>query len=384
MATDVGPTSAAVRADPFIGVLEIDPTGHRLQYLRHLVEAAGPGSSVVLTSGDAVGSEEFATHAAPVAGAEVVLLPAGSRRVVLDAALSAAVAAGVHRLVIPEGDLYLWPMARALARRPRLPLKISLLLMRTTVVGGPEPLRPATIVKPVLVQALRLFRQVRVSFLTDALGVVSHRRGYFGVRPVQDPVDRRVLDGPAAGVGDRPAWFPPADPATTLVGMFGVISGRKNLPVLVAALAFAPDVVVVVGGRLEDDVREFVGTGPVRALVAAGRLVVIDRMLGEAEFSAALAHVDVVAVLYDNDAPSGILAEACLRGTPVLAPASGWLGLVTRRAGVGVTTELDARSVAAAIGRVAADRDALSRAALDQRSLMNVSSFTDELLGRAR
>ncbi|MET0189144.1 MAG: hypothetical protein ABW212_09115, partial [Pseudonocardia sediminis] len=306
-----------------VAVLEIEPEGHRLQYLRHLVDAAGAGHCVVLTSGKATASEEYAAYVAD-AGARTVEVPAtGSRHDLLTSAVDAAVAAGVSRLVIPDGDHYLLPLLRLLLRRPRLRLEIRLLLMRTAEIGGPESLRPATLVKPALVQALRAFPQVRIRFLTDALGVVRGRRGYPGVRPLQDPVVR-----PTPEVAARPSWIPAPGPGCVVLGVFGVISARKNLPVLLEALAGAPSLVLVVGGRIEPDVREVLDTDAARALVVGRRLVVVDRMLPPTEFSAALQSVDVAAVLHDNDAPSGILAEACLRGTPVVVPSGGWLDRV--------------------------------------------------------
>lgn len=358
-----------------VAVLEIEPSGHRLQYLRHLVDAAGAERSVVLTTAEATRSEEYATHAAGMAARLEVLPDGQSRADTLSAAVGKAIGAGASRLVIPDGDLYLLPLLQLMLRHPRLPLEIRLLLMRTTEVGGPEPLRPATLVKPVLVQLLRPFRQVRIRFLTDALGVVTHRRGFWGVRGINDPVLRSA--DPAA---ERPAWFPPADPATTLVGVFGVISERKNLPLLVAALAAAPDAKLVVGGRLDPEVRKFIESDAVHPLVTAGRIVVRDQMLGQAEFGAALANVDVAAVLHDNDAPSGILAEACIRLTPVLVPTNCWLARVVQATGLGEATALHGPSIAVAIEKIAHNRSTYADAARRNASLIDTRHFTAGLL----
>lgn len=366
-------TAAGVRD---VAVLEIEPEGHRLQYLRHLVDAAGAARCIVLTSDRATSSEEYTAH---VAGADVrtVVLPGSrSRDHVLASAADAALAAGAGRLVVPDGDLYLLALLRLLLGRPRLPLQIRLLLMRTPEVGGPEPIRPATLAKPALVQALRLFPQVRIRFLTDALGVVRTRRGYPGVRPVRDPV--RQLAAPATAV--RPAWIPSPGPGGALVGVFGVISARKNLPVLLEALAAAPSLLLVVGGRVEPDVRGLLDAHHAQALAAGGRLVVADRLLAPAEFSAALAAVDVAAVLYDNDAPSGILAEACLRGTPVVVPAGGWLDRVVTGTGLGAAAPLDGAAVADAVLRVVRDRDSHVEAARRLAPRMDTVAFTEGLL----
>jgi len=267
------------------------------------------------------------------------------------------------------------PLLRLLLRRPRLALELRLLLMRTTTIGGPEPLRPATLVKPVVVALLRRFRQTRMFFLTDAFGVVSRRRGYRGLRPVRDPVLR-----PESEQHIRPSWFPPEGPL--VVGVFGVVGPRKNLPVLVAAMRDAPDAALVVAGRLFPEVRSYVDTDPeVARLVADGRMVVVDRLLEPAELGDALAGADVVAVLHDNDSPSGIQAEAALRGTPSLVPVGGWLAQVVRATGTGTAVPLDPAGVAAGIARVARDRDSYAAGAEWAAARLGTTDFSDHLLG---
>ena len=358
-----------------VAVLETEPIGHRLHYLAHIVEALGPNRCIVLTGDRAVRSEEYSLLVAPLAGSTVVLPETGSPGELLNAAVDAALASGARTLVVPEVDPFLVPLLRRLLRRPWLRLELRLLLMRTTTVGGPEPLRPATLVKPVLVALLRLFPRTRMFFLTDAFGVVGRRRGYRGLQAVQDPVLRTGPVGYA-----RPSWFPPPGPVA--VGVFGVVSPRKNLPVLVAAMNDLPDAVLVVAGRLFPEVRAFVDADPgVARLVAQGRMTVVDRLLEPAELGDALASADVVAVLHDNDSPSGILAEACLRGTPSLVPDGGWLAEVVRTTGAGEVVPLTPSGVADGIARVARRRDQHAAAIRRAATRLGVTDFTERLLG---
>ncbi len=362
---------------PGIAVLETEPLGHRLHYLAHLVGAAAPGSCTVLTTAHAMQSEDYRVVSDAIAGAAVALPDAASPAAALTSAVAVARAGGARLLVVPEGDPYLPQLLKLLLRRPRLRLGIRLLLLRTTTVGGPERLRPATVVKPVLVQLLRLFPQVQILFLTDALGVVEHRRGYAGLQAVKDPVLR-----PGAEIPDRPAWLPAPEPDRTLVGVFGVVSARKNLPVLVRAVVRLPEVVLVVGGRLEPEVRAFVDTDEdVRTLLGEGRLVVVDRLLDAGELHAALAGVDLVSVLHDNDSPSGILAEACVRGTPSIVPTGGWLAEVVGTSGTGVAVPLTAAGVAAGVRRLRADADVHAEAIRRHAPRIGTTDFTDRLLG---
>ncbi len=375
----IGRSAAADRTGA-TAVLETEPTGHRLHYLAHLVDAGGPAGVTVLTTRDVVASADYELVSGTLAGATEVLGDAGSPAAALAAAVRFAREHEIHRLVVPEAEAYLLPALRGLLRRPWSRTELRLLLLRTTTVGGPERLRPAMLVKPALVALLRLFPQVRLMFLTDALGVVARRRGYRGLQPVKDPV---VVPGP-----DRPQppdWLPGATPGRTVIGVFGVVSARKNLPVLVAATATVPGAVLVVGGRLEPDVRAFVDTdAEVAALRAAGRMVVVDRLLAADELAAALAGVDAVAVLHDNDSPSGILAQACVRGTPSIVPRGGWLARVVDTTGVGLAVPLTVPGVAEGIRGVGQQRAALAAAIVRVAPRIGTSAFTDRLLGRRR
>lgn len=359
-------------------VLEADPSGHRLHYVEHLLVAGSPARGAVLLTESASGSEEITEHTGLRSARIRVLGETRSARVLFRRAVTESRALGARRLILPDGDRYLLPLLGQLARRPRPEIEIRLLLMRTAVLGGPERSRPAMLVKPLLVQFLRLFPQVRTFFLTDALGVVSRRRGFPGIPAVRDPVA-----APAEPAGKPPVWLPAAVAGTVLVGLFGVISSRKNLPLLVGAMDSMPDVRLVVGGRLEPPVRDFVDSDEAaRRLMADGRLIVVDRMLAATELSAALSGVDLVAVLHDNDSPSGILAESCVRSTPVLVPTGGWLAEVVESTGIGAAVRLTVAGVASGIRDVMAERDKFVAANRRHAPIIGTRDFTDNLLGR--
>jgi hypothetical protein len=150
----------------------------------------------------------------------------------------------------------------------------------------------------------------------------------------------------------------------------------------VAAMRELPDAVLVVAGRLFPEVRWFVDADPeVDRLRAAGRMVVVDRLLEPAELDDALAAADIVAVLHDNDSPSGIMAEAALRGTPSLVPVGGWLARGVRDTGIGTVVALDPAGVAAGIARVLRDRARYAAATRWAAARLGTSDFTDRLLG---
>ena len=162
-----------------------------------------------------------------------------------------------------------------------------------------------------------------------------------------------------------------------------MISARKNVPVLVRAAATCPEVDVVLAGRCEPDVRDFLAANPIAVrLRAEDRLHVDDRLLDDDEFDLALRSVDVAAVLHDNDAPSGIVAEACARGVPVLGPDRGWLATVLTATGCGVAARVDdAEAVAVALSRLLRDRETYAAAAETAGASLGVGDFVEALVG---
>lgn len=361
-----------------VAILEVEAEGHRLNHLRHLWQSGHPRDSVVLTSERVARSEEYQSESG-LAGAVTYLLPdTSSRRELLRSAVDQLRTIGVRRLVIPDGDIYLLPLLLLLVRNPRLPLRVTVLLLRTSAITGPDRLRAATVAKMAVVQLLRLFPACRLLFLTDAFGVVTRRPGYPGIRPVNDPVEP-VHDA----VVQRPDWFPPIEAPRTLIGVFGVISAGKNLPLLIDAVSRVPSATLVVGGRLDPDVRAVLDGPSARGLARADRLVVQDRFLRPGEYGAALASVDVVAVLYDKDAPSCILAEACLRGTPALVRNDGWLGKVVEALGVGCAVPLTTAAVADAIHRAPQRRERYQEAMRRCARGIGTGHFTARLLDPA-
>ena len=352
-----------------VAVLELDPLGHRLRYVRLLLTEVPPADRLLLVPAAVRDSPEFAEHLADVETAVVELPPA--RRAAVAAGLDAARAAGA-RLVVPDGDKNVAPLLLALARARGSHPPVSVLLMRTSLPGGPERATPGMAVKPPLAFLLARVPRVRVRFLTDAFGVVVRRRGFPGIEPVRDPID--VPDEV------RP---PASGPEAFRLGVFGVVSARKNVPLLLEALRGLPDVDFVVGGRCEPEVRAALDESGL-----AERLHVDDRLLSEAEFDAAIAGVDAVAVLHDNDAPSGIVAEAAARGVPVLGPRRGWAASMVTGTGIGEVAELAAADpvaeVRAAITRLVAHRDRRAAAARRACTRLGTSHFVTGLIGDAR
>lgn len=176
------------------GVLEVDPTGHRLQYVRHLLEATGADRCVVFVREWVRSGEVYATHHDSAIVYTVAVAGEDDRSRALDEAVARSPEIYLASLVIIEGHDYLLPLLHMLLRRPRQNLRFRLVPIRTPSLGGPGAITPAVLSKPVVAQ-LRLFPQARIHFLADAVGVGTSRRGW-GVAAVRDPVAAAGPGGP--------------------------------------------------------------------------------------------------------------------------------------------------------------------------------------------
>jgi len=180
---------------------------------------------------------------------------------------------------------------------------------------------------------------VQLRFLTDGFGLAQSRRGYKSISPAQDPVDV-----PAQVQGNSGSLLLPDKHLS--IGILGGIDLRKNPSVLVEAAAALENVVVVLAGRLSPEVRALASTNRSwLELRKAGRLVEINGLLTSEEFDGLLKQLTAVAILHDNDAPSGILCEAAARGTPAIVASGGWLEQIVATLQFGVATEISVEGV---------------------------------------
>ena len=138
------------------------------------------------------------------------------------------------------------------------------------------------------------------------------------------------------------------------------------------------------GGRVADDVL-LQRTVDVLAQGASG--IVYGRNIIQHQNPAGITAA-LMAVLHDNDAPSGIVAEAAARGVPVLGPARGWAASMVTGTGIGEVAELSAADPAAeiraALTRLVASRDRRAAAARRARTRLGVEHFVTGLIGDAR
>ncbi len=369
-------------------VVDPDPAGHHLQSVSWLARAAGtPEPVVFLTSRGTTSTAEFAAFLQEEvdAGRVVVEEVFDSTRPptedlaarVVEACRAREGASGVARVVHMDADQALkrwWWVARrplrSLARRPR----VHFMLTRY-----PARLRPLDLVG----WRLRLPKAL-LALAARATGTLDHVVGYCGrdddargwvVRRVQDPAfstaharDRALL---------RRRHDLPAD--ERLVGIFGVLSERRNAPMILEGLeAVGVDATLVLAGRLDDDVRAWVeGLAPGRR----ARLLVRDAYLDNDELDQLVAAVDVVPLALTNNGPSGIMGKAEAAGVPVVTAGSTVRAREVEVLGAGLACELDAASLGAAVRQVLAGEVEVRTGTADPWEA--VRRYTDLVLGEA-
>jgi glycosyltransferase involved in cell wall biosynthesis len=155
-----------------------------------------------------------------------------------------------------------------------------------------------------------------------------------------DPAEQRggVDRGAArARVGLRPEQL--------AVLVFGSIDERKGLGRLAAALAADSrlgDYVLIVAGAQAPDIRAAATEGALAQLRAAGRLIVLDRTLDDAEQALVFAAADVAWLGYERHAfMSGVLVLAGQAALPVIATDFGEIGVFVRRHRIGLLVDAE-------------------------------------------
>lgn len=345
-------------------IVEQNPTGHRLFYVRVLAEAAlAAGARVVVLLGPDPAPEAEQVHLASVIDqVELLRRPLMSHDDV--ARLSHQVEA--HRVVIPDADRFALRLAvrRGWAGSGRL----SLLIMRESAqpTGSPVADGLKTRLRTIAFRRVARLRNVDLRVLKSA-GWVGTARFPVAVDPVViTSSDRSVEQFRAEHQMDGERyWF----------AVLGAISARKNLGLIVDALQDVRSPWgLLVAGQLDEDISEELRVR-LRSMASAGSAVVVDRLLTDDELDTAVRAADCLVLAHSNEGPSGLLGKAAASGTRVVAAGAESLRHdVSALGGLGDWAPLDEGALAALLHR--ATRQPRPRAVLPATT----SAFTDALL----
>lgn len=115
---------------------------------------------------------------------------------------------------------------------------------------------------------------------------------------------------------------------------------RKGTHLLVRAFAqtkLGADYRLLLMGKLDPVIRRLIET-EMRALLQDGRLIVIDQYLSQDQFCLGLNAADVICTPYPRHiGSSGIIVRAAAMGKPILASDYGWVGAAVSTFGLGRT-----------------------------------------------
>jgi glycosyltransferase involved in cell wall biosynthesis len=295
--------SKTVDMGPLTLIVEPNPHGHRLYYVGLLIDSCRTRGrrALVLTTATAVESTEWSVHLAAKAP-EVVIHP--PHAFAFSDIAQAATDAGADLTTIPDGDRYL---ASVLRKGWPGPGELALLVIRADGQPRNSPWLKQVrgVAKKTLAWSAGLRPRVRVSALRSPL---ARRRG--PLRWTADPITlhcteehkhrtRERLDG----YGDR-YWL----------GVFGVITPRKNVPLIIQSILDQPDIGLVIAGSIDAQVSEAIAPLLAKLTAVGGQVLHLPGTLTDAEFDGAIGAVDCVVVAHSNEGPSGVVFKAAASG----------------------------------------------------------------------
>jgi glycosyltransferase involved in cell wall biosynthesis len=165
--------------------------------------------------------------------------------------------------------------------------------------------------------------------------------------------------------------------------VFGSIDERKGIDSLLAAVTGPEGMenyVVILAGKHSAAMQARLRAGPAAEPTARKPLIVMDRVLSDAERDQVFSAADVVWVGYRNHAyMSGVLVLAGRAGLPVVGTSEGEIGRLIAEYRFGIAARIDRQ--AEVISALRAMLDAGTRTAMGQRALSAFADHTVENFG---
>jgi glycosyltransferase involved in cell wall biosynthesis len=285
-------------------IVEPDPRGHHLYYVKLLMDhcRSQDDAVVIMTTANAVESSEWLALIGECCP-EVIVQPACGFS--LEEIATVANQLGARMTILPEADHHLLPVLR---RGWSGAGELTMLMVRVSVSSRASLswTRPAkTLGKKVLIWLAGFRPRVRVFALRSPL-VQEHGPLQWIPDPValSDSDDEVVAIRDILDSGGRRFWL----------GVFGAITPRKNLPLIVEAIIDQPDIGLLLAGSVDSQVSAEVASLLDTFTKRGGRVVHLPGPLSEVQFDSAIRAVDCVVVAHSNEGPSGIVIKAAASG----------------------------------------------------------------------
>lgn len=338
------------RQSPVQSVLIVEPDwhGHRLAYVKYIASyALAQGMDVSIAMGDgATDSPEFAVHLEALRGRVTLLSlgilpsqPGGRYNAWLVRQIRSLMSAEAsNAVVVTEGDKALPRLGLA---RLSAPHRLRVIMMRAPRVRGAW--RDARQAGKAVAAALCQIRGIAVLALCPATPVSAAYR--LGVWPaVPDPVSTDPgADVFAQNLSKRLAptryWF----------GVFGHITARKNVPLILDALSSLDpaSVGLLIAGRVDERISSEIERACAAFEAVGGAVELLGGTLSDAALDGAIVAVGAAVVAHHAEGPSGILGKAAAVGTWVVASGAGSLRSDAERLEWGSWSPLDREALAA-------------------------------------
>ena len=290
-------------------IVEPSNSGHHFYYVRLIVERAfseNSGTAVLLlTTEIARNSKEYQVHLSTIERLEVRTLGVGDFK--LKVLSKHPGVSNADMICIPDADRLLPQLAIGSWRTSG---KSTFLVMR--VDGEPKKLKGVG---------------AAIGFTKKLLIFVSNTRNNVVVYGLKSPLSKRRLPIPWISdpitlsckgflVDELRDKLDRMSPSCYWLGVFGYITPRKNLPLIVETVLKSSDIGLVVAGTIDDDVMTELKP-KLDWLRDAGRLFELSGTLEDFELDSSIAAVDCVVAAHSNDGPSGIVAKAAILGKPL-------------------------------------------------------------------
>lgn len=333
-------------------LVEPDLSGHRFQAVSFVASRAlADGDQVVLlTSAGSVTSDAFKVYLSdvPLEAVEVFDEVYPPTATILEQIVARCADDDVATVVVMDADQSLkrwWLLAprmfRRLAKRPQV-------IFFYTRYPARMPLTDPVQVKLRVTKAVLTLITMATRTLHRAAGFAGRDDMHQGwlVKRARDPEicgshsrDRAALRAELELPQDR-----------RLVGIFGLISERKNAALVFDAMRTGDiDADLLLAGSIEPEVRAWIDALPP---AEQARVLTFDGFLDNTLLDKLIAAVDVAPIALTNNGPSGIMGKALAAGVPVISAGSRVRARELVATDGGELAELEPASLAAAIRRV--------------------------------
>lgn len=293
-----------------IGIYAPNAAGHRLKYVQYLITHIHSESNeiILLTTSDAIQSRNFEVHLSSLRHC--------FREYIVDSLDAAKIPLYAHALntdlmVNPDGDSMVW---KELWRRGwKGPGKLSVLVMRPTGQSKRNTFRIiATLAKKALMVLTNMHRDTNVFELKSSLW--DHRTD---LRGVPDPI---TFDPDQVSL--RAVLAPDVlDPARQWIGVVGALTPRKNIELILNSIARVEhrEIGVLLAGQVDPPIKPKLDAGVTQLRKKQIPVIMLDELLTDGQFDAAINSLHCVVLAHSNEGPSGIMGKAVEAGTYVVA-----------------------------------------------------------------